>query len=307
MKNYFFLVALLITSTTTRAQNNSTVIENNNKISITGKRNGDSTYKQMDTTVIKIGRTKIKINSKNIVVERDSSKAEPKKHKNIENNWLGLDLGLCNFQSAHTLPLQFQTVNTTKVNYPFELRQSKSINVKLYLIQQRVNLIQHHLNFRWGLGVTWDNYRFNGNNKNTDLLKNKTDGTLYAIDDSVNYTKNKFVTKYLTVPTMLEFSFGKKDSWKSFRLAAGLEFNLLLEGWQKQVSAERGKEHRFEGDYNLSQMPINYVVRLGVGKLNFYGTYALTPMFNTSQTSLTSSYLLPKMYPWAIGIQLNGL
>ena len=296
MKSYFFLAALLIISIATRAQNNSTVIENNNKILITGKRNGDSTYKQMDTTVIKIGRTKFKINSKNIVLERDSSKVERRKHKNIENNCLGLDLGFCNYK-----------VMNSAIS-PFDLHQSKSINVKLYVFQQRINLIQHHLNFRGGLGVTWDNYRFNGNNKNTDLLKNKTDGTLYAIDDPVNYTKNKFVTKYLTVPTMLEFSFGKKDSWKSFRLGAGLEFNLLLEGWQKQVSAERGKEHRFSGDYNLSQMPINYVVRLGIGKLNFYGTYALTPMFNASQqTSSITNYTMPKMYPWAAGIQLNGL
>ena len=80
MKSYFFLAALLIISIATRAQNNSTVIENNNKILITGKRNGDSTYKQMDTTVIKIGRTKFKINSKNIVLERDSSKVERRKH-----------------------------------------------------------------------------------------------------------------------------------------------------------------------------------------------------------------------------------
>ncbi len=260
------------------------------------KKGNDTAFVHDDTTTIRIGKIGIRINPKKVEITKDSSSKQViHKHKNIENCWLGFDLGLCNYHVMNNF------------GSTFELRQSKSVNVKLYLIQQRINLIQHHVNFRWGLGVTWDNYRFNGNNKNTDLLKNKTDGTLYAINDSVNYTKNKFVTKYLTVPTMIEFSFGKKDSWKSFRLAAGLEFNLLLEGWQKQVSAERGKEHRFSGDYNLSQMPINYVVRLGVGKLNFFGTYALTPMFNTSQTSLTSSYILPKMYPWAIGIQLNGL
>jgi hypothetical protein len=47
-------------------------------------------------------------------------------------------------------------------------------------------------------------------------------------------------------------------------------------------------------------------VRLSAGKLTFYGTYALTPMFNASQQQNKNNYL-PEMYPWAVGIQLNGL
>jgi hypothetical protein len=87
-------------------------------------------------------------------------------------------------------------------------------------------------------------------------------------------------------------------------LAAGIEANLAVDAWQKQISGERGKQKRNDGDYNLTQFPLNYIVRLGVGKLNFYGTYAMSPMFNTSQQS---NHYMPKMYPWAIGIQLNGL
>ena len=143
---------------------------------------------------------------------------------------------------------------------------------------------------------------------------------MYAFSDSLKFTKNKLVNKYLTVPLMLEFSLGKRKNWKSFRLAAGAEFNLYLDAWQKQISAELGKQKEFKGNYNFSQTPINLVVRLGVGQLTFYGTYAITPMFNSSQQSnslvgqISNSLVGPTVldpqsifHSWAIGIQLNGL
>jgi hypothetical protein len=262
-----------------------------------GKASRDTSFTKYDTTIIKFGHLKIKINPKDIQITKDSSIHKIKKPKMVENNWLGLDLGLCNFQTRS------DAIAQTNPNTPFSLRQSKCINVKLYLIQQRVNLYQHKLNFRWGAGVTWNNYRFN-NSQNVSLFTDANDGTMFSKMDSVKFTKNKFVNKYVSVPLMLELKLGKNDSWKAFRLAAGVEANLLIDAWQKQISGERGKQKRNDGDYNLTQFPLNYVMRLGVGKLNFYSTYAISPMFNSSQQA---NHYMPKMYPWAVGIQLNGL
>jgi hypothetical protein len=269
----------------------------------------DTTFTKNDTTTIRIGHLKIKINPKAIQVTRDSSVHKIKKPKMVENNWLGLDLGLCNlYQTVESVP-------QIKPNTPFSLRQSKCINVKLYLIQQRVNLYQHKVNFRWGLGLNWNNYRFK-NSQNISLLTDQTDGTVYTQLDTVQYSKNKFVTKFITVPLMIELKLGKKNSWKAFSVAAGVEANLLVDAWQKQIverssrnetalkNQHGGRQSHYEGDYNLTQFPLNYVMRLGVGKLNFYGTYAISPMFNSSQQA---NHYMPKMYPWAVGIQLNGL
>jgi hypothetical protein len=300
MKNLFTIILVMAISIATKA-NNADSIKHKPGIQsveiLIDKKVRDTTYTRNDTTVIRFGHLKIKVNPKNICVTTDSSKLKKKKVKNIENNWLGLDLGLCNFQTMS------DAVAQKNPNTPFSLRQSKCINVKLYLIEQRINLIQHKLNFRWGAGLTWNNYRFN-NAQNVSLYTDKTDGTMYTKMDSVKFTKNKFVNKYISVPLMLELKLGKGDSWKAFRLAAGIEANLAVDAWQKQISGERGKQKRNDGDYNLTQFPLNYIVRLGVGKLNFYGTYAMSPMFNTSQQS---NHYMPKMYPWAIGIQLNGL
>jgi hypothetical protein len=302
MKNLFSIILVMAISIAAKANVADSVKHTKGIQSVEiliDKKVRDTTYTRNDTTVIRFGHLKIKVNPKNICVTTDSSKIKKKKPKNIENNWLGLDLGLCNMNSPTVL-----MSNLYKATSHVDLQQSKCINVKLYLIEQRINLVQHKLNFRWGAGITWNNYRFNGDSKNINLLRDKSNGTIYTQMDSVKFTKNKWVNKYVTVPLMLELKLGKNDSWKAFRIAAGVEMNLALEAWQKQVSGERGKQKRFEGNYNLTQFPINYVVRLGVGKLNFYGTYAMSPMFNNSQTNY---YYLPKSYPWAVGIQLNGL
>jgi hypothetical protein len=309
MKNLFSIILVMAISIAAKANVADSVKHTKGIQSVEiliDKKVRDTTYTRNDTTVIRFGHLKIKVNPKNICVTTDSSKIKKKKPKYIENNWLGLDLGLCGAVgekfSASTLPANL-TYN------PFDdLRQTKSINVKLYLLQQRVNLVNHRLNFRWGVGLNWNNYRFNNN---LNLYTNNQPHVMYAINDSVKFTKNKWVNKYVTVPLMLELKLGKNDSWKAFRIAAGVEMNLALEAWQKQVSGERGKQKRFEGNYNLAQTPINFAVRLGVGKINFYGTYAITPLFNPSQQSSTISpnVINPqsKFYPWAVGIQLNGL
>ncbi len=323
MKNFILLTALSMSFVSLKAQNqNNNTTENGKPVGSISmgnvKKERDTAYTKNDTTFLRFGKLGIVIKPKSVELFSDSSHHHHqfKKAKNIENNWLGLDLGLCGAISENIA----STTKPASLTYnPFnDLKQTKSINVKFYLLQQRINLINHHLNFRWGMGITWNNFRFNNNL--TFATTNGSPHIMYAFSDSLKFTKNKLVNKYLTVPLMLEFSLGKRKNWKSFRLAAGAEFNLYLDAWQKQISAELGKQKEFKGNYNFSQTPINLVVRLGVGQLTFYGTYAITPMFNSSQQSnslvgqISNSLVGPTVldpqsifHSWAIGIQLNGL
>ncbi|NBX11792.1 MAG: hypothetical protein EBR19_06250, partial [Chitinophagaceae bacterium] len=129
-------------------------------------------------------------------------KPETKKElKNIENNWFVLDLGcsqyrdFTNYTNARLSGFVAPNIGKDQL----KLNTAASHNVNLWILLQRMNLVKHKLNLRYGVGLEMNSYRFE--QQNLQFQKNPT-GIYLGMAE---YDKVKLAADYLTVPLMLNF------------------------------------------------------------------------------------------------------
>jgi len=238
-------------------------------------------------TIVKDGKP-----SKNGDVEINiGAPKKPKRKKNISTNWGIIDLGFSNY-SDRTDYTNTGSYLVNRPGYPaldksdFKLRAGKSINVNLWFFMQRVNVIKHYVNLKYGLGIELNNYRYKSDiNYNENGLVPYTVNTQtnapFIFRDSISFSKNKLAADYLTVPLMLNFTTNPFNEKKGFGLSVGISAGYLYSQRNKQKSSERGKLKN-KGDYDLERFKFSYVAELGLGPVRFYGSYSPKSMYERS-------------------------
>jgi Outer membrane protein beta-barrel domain len=281
-----FLAAAIICSTAT-AQTDSTTTKKSDTIRIGG------------IIIVKNGK---KDKDVNITMGRkDKTK---KKNPNVSTNWWIVDVGFNNYtDKTNYTPSVSYLIN--RPGYPnldkndFKLRSGKSVNVNIWLFMQRLNLIEHHVNLKYGVGLEINNYRYKssvsykegGPVPYTAIQTNSP----FIFRDSISFSKNKLATDYLTVPVMLNFVSNPNSRKKGISLSAGVSAGYLFSQRNKQKSDERGKD-RNRGDYDLNTFKLSYVAELGLGPIRFYGSYSPKSMYDHSLD----------MRPYAVGFRFSN-
>ena len=249
----------------------------------------DSNYKKDWESMIEegdFGNTKITINR------------APKKLKNTETNWWIFDLGFANFiDKSPTLYWLAANPNSLPF-YPgpvmspenFSLNNKKSTNINVWVVTQKINLYQHKINLKYGLGVEMFNFRFD---KPISFREDIITNVKY---DVVSFTKNKLFVKYFTVPVQLNFSPNPTNK-KAFYASIGMSAGYLWNAKNKQISGERGKE-KFRGNFNLNDWRFATIGELGLGAIRLYGSFANSNIFDINQRILD-------MQPFAVGLRFS--
>jgi hypothetical protein len=222
----------------------------------------------------------------------------PRKLKNTETNWWIFDLGFANLiDKSPTLYWLAANPNSLPF-YPgpvmspenFSLINKKSTNVNIWVVTQKLNLYQHKINLKYGLGVEMFNFRFDKS------ISFREDIPTNVKFDVIPFTKNKLLVKYLTVPVQFNFSpnpYNKKAFYASIGMSAGYLWNAK----NKQISGERGKE-KFRGNFNLNDWRFATIGELGVGAVRLYGSFANSNLFNNNQSFID-------MQPFAVGLRFS--
>ncbi len=214
-----------------------------------------------------------------------------KKRKNISTNWWIVDLGFANYNDK----TNYANAGSYLVNRPgypaldkndFKLKAGKSINVNLWFFMQRLNLIQHDVFLKYGLGIELNNYRYKSAiNYNEDGPVPYTTTTQtnapFIFRDSISFKKNKLAADYATIPVMLNFVTNPEERKKGFSLSLGVSAGYLYSQRNKQVSNERSKLKN-KGDYNLERFKFSYVAELGLGPVLLYGSYSPKSIYERS-------------------------
>jgi len=257
---------------------------------LSGMAQTDSTAKESDT--IRVGDILI-IKKKKDGTHDDDVRVEHEKSykpKNITTNWGIVDLGISQFQDNTAYPASIaQGYLPAGANDDwFDLRDGKSINVNIWFFMQRVNLVQHIVNLKYGLGLELNNYRYYEN------IKYQKTATPLVIMDTVNYSKNKLAADYLTIPMMLNFNF-TPDRRHGFGLSIGASAGYLYSSRQKTISDEFGKKKDKE-DFELRKWKISYIGELSLGVFKLYGSYATQSMFEKGLDHT----------PYTVGIRLSN-
>jgi hypothetical protein len=219
--------------------------------------------------------------------DRDNYKSEYKP-ANVSTNWFIFDLGFSNYtdKTDYTSAAAQQFAPGATADW-FHLRTGKSINVNIWLFMQRLNLIKHVVNLKYGLGIELNNYRY------TDNIKYLKDPTR-VIMDSISYNKNKLAADYYTIPFMLNFNFtpGRKDG---FGLSLGASAGYKYSSRQKLRSAQTGK-YKIHDDFDMEPWKISWIGELQLGFVRLYGSLATKSMF---QKGLDQT-------PYTVGIRFSN-
>ena len=201
----------------------------------------------------------------NVTVE--IKKRKEYKKSNVSTNWMIVDLGFSNVndQTNYSAPAT-QAFFPGGTKNQLSIRNGKSINVNVWFFMQKVNLVQHVVNLKYGLGVELNNYRYENN-----IRYGTNPQIMYT--DSISFSKNKLAADYITLPVMLNFNFAPKRK-RNYGLSAGVSAGYLYAARQKLKSDLRGKE-KIKNDFNLEPWKISAVGELNLGVINLYGSYAL--------------------------------
>lgn len=203
------------------------------------------------------------------------SNRHKKKSSNISTNWWIFDVGFANWndKTNYAAAQSSGFVGTGVGKDQLDLRTGKSVNVNIWMFMQKLNMIEHVVNLKYGLGLELNNYRFD--NEEVRFTKNPTTIT---IDQSLkDADKNKLAADYITIPMMLNFNFTPGRD-KGFGFSAGVSAGFLYDARQKiKINGDKKKLH---DDFDLEKWKLSYIGELNLGPVRLYGSYAMNNMWS---------------------------
>jgi len=186
------------------------------------------------------------------------------------------DRGGLEFSIGYNAWLDNGSKDLSSANSNLELINSKSTNVNVSYVNY-FKIYKNFIQFSAGVGIDWNNYRFSKN----ITLSPKAD-SMNLVVDNINYSKNKLMAEYVTVPLQLHFATKPNKKGEMLGVAGGVELGYLLNGRQKQISEENGKQ-KIDDDYNLADLRLGYTLCANYGNTGIYAKYYPTSTFKESQ------------------------
>ena len=244
-----------------------------------GNAQTDTTAKQTNDT-IRIGGMiivrKPGSNDREIIRGDRAIRIPSRRHKpeNVTTNWMVIDLGYSGFNDKTNYSSAAAQAFAPGSNEDwFDLRGVKSRNVNVWFFMQRLNMIEHVVNLKYGLGLELNNYFFDD-----EQIRFQKNPTLITMDPTLKQAKkNKLAADYLTVPLMLNFNFTPKRD-RGFGISAGVSGGLLYSARQKTKIG--GEKDKLRNDFDLKRWKLSYVGELNLGPVKLYGSYAFKSMWD---------------------------
>lgn len=258
-----------------------------------------------DTTRVKWGNTQVLIIDDNVSIHR-----APKKRR---NHWAGIDLGINGFvNSSGSFDLSndpsLALTDPKKVTQFMELDYAKSWKVGINFWEHFFKIKQHHFGFVTGLGLEYNNYELRNNVKlisdggayvNDSLTPFNEQYTWGIIDTSLQYSKNRFKTFYITAPFLFEINTGQHKN-KSFHISTGAILGYKFKTKMKYKYEDDGDTQKYKDNQNFNTNPfkVDLTARVGYGWFTAFATYSLTPLFEKNRG--------PELHAFSVGMALIG-
>ena len=254
----------------------------------------DTTGKQTNDTIRIGGMIIIKkpgSNDREVITRGDRSVRIPSRRgrpDNITTNWMVIDLGYAGFNDkTNYASAEAQAFAPGSTEDWFDLRGGKSRNVNIWFFMQRVNMIEHVVNLKYGLGLELNNYFFDD-----ESIRFQKNPTLITMDATLkDAKKNKLAVDYLTVPLMLNFNFTPRRD-DGFGFSAGVSGGFMYSARQK--TKMDGDKDKVKNDFDLKRWKVSYIGELNLGPVKLYCSYALKTMWDKGldQTPYTVGFRL---------------
>jgi len=192
-----------------------------------------------------------------------------RRYRKFKGHWAGIEIG---FNNLLTDNLSF--VMPDEIDY-MSLHTGKSICFNLNFAQQSFGFTRH-LGLVTGLGLNWNNYRFDGNN---NIIKD-VNGVIKRFDPVGILKKSKFTTLYITLPLMMEIQIPTDN--KQINLAGGI-IGSIKAGSHSKMVYENGDKIKSDDDFSLNILRYGYTARAGFENINIYATYYPVSLFKSGK------------------------
>ena len=254
----------------------------------------DSTANQERPDTIRIGgMIIIRENGKNKRIEKDPTVKNrsyyKEKRSNLSTNWSILDIGFSNYEDksdyVHAASIGMVAPNIGKEE--MKLKTGKSRNINIWFFMQRLNLIKHVVNLKYGLGLELNNYFFE--HENIVFEENPT----FISTGAEDFGKVKLAADYITVPMMLSFNF-TPDRKNGFGFSVGASAGYLYSARYKTKTD--GDIEKVKNNFNLEDFKLSWIGELLLGPVRLYGSYAMENMWEQGLN----------MRPYNLGIRISS-
>jgi len=187
----------------------------------------------------------------------------------FKGNWAGVEFGFNGYMTD-----DFTTVMPDDIYY-MTLHSGKSNSFSINFVQQSLGFSRHS-GIVTGLGLTWNNYRFDGNNN----IEKDPNGVIVSLDPGVTLKKSRFKTLYLNIPLLFEGKIPADNN--HFNIAAGLIGGVKLWSESKMVTDD-DRKLQSNSDFSLNVLRWGTTARVGFGNFQIFGTYYFTPLFKSGK------------------------
>lgn len=212
--------------------------------------------------------------------------------KGFDLHWAGFEIGLNNYVNN-----DFSMALSENNSY-LDLNTGKSWNVNLNFIEYDINLIGKSFGVGTGMGVEFNDYRFDN-----QLPIKKADNQV-VVDSTYanagyNLEKAKLNTIYLTVPLIFEYQNRVGDSNNKLFFSFGMIGGMKLGSHTKVVYKDDGDKNKDKNrsDFYLSPFRYGYTLRAGYGFLKIFANYYDIPLFEKNRG--------PQLHPFTIGFMVS--
>ena len=245
-------------------------------LSMAAMAQNDSSARENADTIKIGGMVIIKKSDGKDTSDRDANvqmhKRSPKKPSNVTTNWGIVDIGFANYEdnTNYSAAAVQQVVPDATDKDALSLRTGKSVNVNVWIFMQRLNVIRHVVNLKYGLGLELNNYSYD---RDLIFTKNPTRITPATVD----LKKNKLAADYVTVPMMVNFNFTPKRD-RGFGFSGGVSAGYLYSARYKNKDGN-GDKHKVHDNFDLEKWKLSYIGELNLGVVTLYGSYAFKNMW----------------------------
>jgi len=239
----------------------------------------DTTGKKETNDTIRIGGMiiiKKPGNNNNEIITGEKTTRIPSRKRtpqNLTTNWWIIDMGFSGFNDkTDYASAEAQDFAPGSTEDWFDIKSGKSRSVNIWLLMQRLNLIKHVVNLKYGIGLELNNYFFDDVS-----IRFQKNPTLVVQDPTIkDAKKNKLAADYLTVPLMINFNF-TPERRNGFGFSAGVSAGYMYSARQKvKIGDDKFKVHN---DFDLEDWKLSYVGEINLGLIKLYGSYAFQSMW----------------------------
>ncbi|MBU2019025.1 MAG: PorT family protein [Bacteroidetes bacterium] len=232
-----------------------------------------------DTIQFRVGKSKvIVINPKSDPKSTkpgviDTIDAAPKKYRNSEAKWGGLEFGY-NVNTNAAGGTSFQGYRY------WENDPAKSVYFNLNIFEKKFDIIKEYVGITTGLGFNFNSFGLKNNYELVDTVN-----MVYGKIGNSEYTKNKLKASYVQVPLLVQFN-TNADNEEGFYLAAGVIGGARMTSKLKRKGSIEGKEfeEKKKGTYGLNPFKLDATARIGYKNIGAFVNYSLMPLFETQKT-----------------------